>query len=168
MGSHTMTARPTRRRVLAAGAALAVGPALFGRSAQADERCVVGTWGGDYARLLRENIDDPLLKPKGMEVVQAVGDEAPRLAQLVAQHQLPRGALDIACLGAPNGYVAAQKDLLETLDLAKVPNLKNVVPLMTSGNFMPNQFVPHIYSVQGLAYNPATVKDPPKRWEDLL
>jgi putative spermidine/putrescine transport system substrate-binding protein len=167
MGSNSMTA-PTRRGVLAAGAALAAGPVFFSRRAKAADRCVVGTWGGDYARLLRENIDDPILKPKGLEVVQAVGDEAPRLAQLVAQHQLPRAALDIACMGAPTGFLAAQKDLLETLDATKVPNLKNVVPLMRSGNFMPNQFVPHIYSVQGLAYNPTTVKDPPKRWDDLL
>jgi putative spermidine/putrescine transport system substrate-binding protein len=35
---------------------------LRGRTAAAAETCVVGTWGGDYARLLRENIDDPLLK----------------------------------------------------------------------------------------------------------
>jgi putative spermidine/putrescine transport system substrate-binding protein len=168
MGANLMKEPLTRRSVLAAGATLAATPALLRRPAQAADRCVVGTWGGDYARLLRENIDDPLLKPKGMEVVQAVSDEAPRLAQLTAQKQLPRGALDIACLGAPNGYVAAQKDMIETLDPAKVPNLKNVIPLMTSGTFMPDQFVPHIYSVQGLAYNPATVKDPPKRWEDLL
>ena len=163
------TARPfTRRSVLAAGAALAAAPAMFSRSARAAERCVVGTWGGDYARLLRENIDTPLLGPKGVQVIQAVGDEAPRLAQLVAQRQLPRSTLDIACLGAPNGYLAAQKGLLETLDVAKVPNLKNVVPLLHSGDFMPNQFVPHIYSVQGIAYNPTTVKDPPKTWNDLL
>jgi putative spermidine/putrescine transport system substrate-binding protein len=167
MGPNIVNSRPSRRRVLAAGATLVAAP-LFGRSARADERCVVGTWGGDYARLLRENIDDPILKPKGMEVVQAVGDEAPRLAQLVAQHQLPRGALDIACMGAPTGYIAAQKGLVETLDPAKVPNLKNVVPLLHSGNFMPNQFVPHIYSVQGLAYNSTTVTDPPKTWNDLL
>src|SRR3984957_15482077 len=169
MGSHIVTARPSRRRVLAAGAALTAAPALFGRAARAAaDRCVVGTWGGDYARLLRENIDDPILKPKGMDVVQAVGDEAPRLAQLVAQKQLPHGALDIACMGAPTGYIAAQKGLVETLDPAKVPNLKNVVPLLHSGNFMPNQFVPHIYSVQGLGYNSTTVTDPPQTWNDVL
>jgi putative spermidine/putrescine transport system substrate-binding protein len=168
MGRNIMTTRLSRRHVLAAGATIAAAPALFGRAAHAADRCVVGTWGGDYARLLRENIDDPIAKPKGLEVVQAVGDEAPRLAQLVAQKQLPRGALDIACMGAPSGYLAAQKDLLETLDATKVPNLKNVIPLLKSGDFMPNQFVPHIYSVQGLAYNPETVKDPPKSWEDLL
>jgi putative spermidine/putrescine transport system substrate-binding protein len=154
--------------LLAASTALVAAPALFSRPAKAADRCVVGTWGGDYARLLRENIDDPLLKPKGLEIVQAVGDEAPRLAQLVAQHPLPRGALDIACLGAPSGYIAGQKKLLETLDTTKVPNLKNVIPLLHSGTFMPDQFVPHIYSVQGLAYNPTVVKDPPKTWDDLL
>src|ERR1700742_4700376 len=122
MGANLMTAPLTRRTVLAAGAMLAASPALLRRPAQAADRCVVGTWGGDYARLLRENIDDPILKPKGMEVVQAVGDEAPRLAQLVAQAQLPRAALDIACLGAPNAFAASQKGLLETLDPAKVPN----------------------------------------------
>src|SRR5271170_6530688 len=168
MGTNPVAARFSRRSVLAAGATLAAAPALLRQPAQAADRCVVGTWGGDYARLLRENIDDPILKPKGMEIVQAVGDEAPRLAQLVAQHPLPRGALDIACMVAPTGYLAAQKGLLEMLDPSKVPNLKNVSPLLTSGTFMPNQFVPHIYSVQGIAYNPLTVKDPPKRWDDLL
>ncbi|MBV9858947.1 MAG: extracellular solute-binding protein [Alphaproteobacteria bacterium] len=168
MGANPVKARLSRRGVLAGGAATAVAPMLLSRAAKAADRAVVGTWGGDYARLLRENIDDPILKPKGIEVVQAVGDEAPRLAQLVAQRQLPRGALDIACLGAPNGYLAAQKDLLDTVDATKVPNLKNVLPLLKSGTFMPNQFVPHIYSVQGLAYNPVTVKDPPKNWNDLL
>jgi putative spermidine/putrescine transport system substrate-binding protein len=167
MGANRLTALPSRRRVLAAGAALAATP-LLGHVARAEDRCVVGTWGGDYARLLRENIDDPILKPKGLEVVQAVGDEAPRLAQLVAQKPLPRGALDIACVGATSGYVAADKDLLETLDPAKVPNLKNVIPLLHSGNFMPDKFVPHIYSVQGIAYNPTAVKDPPQTWNDLL
>jgi putative spermidine/putrescine transport system substrate-binding protein len=158
----------TRRKMLAAGAAAFAAPAFLTRGASAADRCVVGTWGGDYARLLRENIDDPILKPKGVETIQAVGDEAPRLAQLVAQHPLPHGALDIACLGSPAAYIAVQKGLVETIDPAKVPNLKNIVPLLHSGDFMPGQFVPHIYSVQGLAYNPQTVKDPPKRWDDLL
>jgi putative spermidine/putrescine transport system substrate-binding protein len=168
MGASNMTARPTRRRVLAAGAALAAASSLGIRPASAAEKCVVGTWGGDYARLLRENIDTPLLQPKGVEVVQAVGDEAPRLAQLVAQKQLPRGALDIACLSPTTAYIAAEKDLLQSLDPMKVPNLKNALPLLHSGNFIPDQFVPHIYSVQGLAWNPQTVKDPPKTWNDLL
>ena len=168
MGANKLTARPTRRTVLAAGAVFAGTAALWTRNAAAAEKCIVGTWGGDYARLLRENIDTPLLQPKGFEVVQAVGDEAPRLAQLVAQKQLPRGAVDIACLSPTTAYIAAEKDLLQSLDPAKIPNLKNVLPSLHSGDFIPGRFVPHIYSVQGLAWNPQTVKDPPKTWNDLL
>lgn len=157
----------SRRRWLAGAAGLAATSWPTWRAAAA-ERCAVGTWGGDYARLLQQNIDTPLLKPAGVEVLQVVGDEAPRIAQLFAQRMLPRGTLDIACLGAPNGYRASAAGLIETLDESKVPNIKNVIPLLHSGSFMPNQFVPHIYSAQGLAYNPQTVKTPPQSWADLL
>ena len=162
------TALPlSRRSVLAGAAGLAAMPLIAG-SAQAAERCVVGTWGGDYAKLLRENIDQPILKPEGVNVIQSVSDEAPRMAQLYAKKMLPRGTLDIACLSSFNGYRAAASGLLEKLDATKVPNLKHVVPALHSGSFMPDEFVPHIYSAQVLAYNPNTVKNPPRNWSDLL
>ncbi|MBN8888943.1 MAG: extracellular solute-binding protein [Rhodospirillales bacterium] len=157
----------SRRSMLAGTGALALAP-LGGQAATAAERCIVGTWGGDYARLLRENIDTPLLVPTGVEVTQSVSDEAPRLAQMFAKRMLPRGTLDIACLGSFNGYRAASSGLLETLDTTKVPNLKYVAPDLRSGSFMPDQFVPHIYSPQVLAYNPNTVKTPPTTWAELL
>ena len=78
------------RRGVLGGAALLAAPAII-RSARAAEQCVVGTWGGDYARLLRENIDDPILKPAGIDVVQDIGDESPRVSKLYAQKKLPRG-----------------------------------------------------------------------------
>jgi putative spermidine/putrescine transport system substrate-binding protein len=150
-----------RRSVLGAAAALAT-PAVF-HPATAAERCVVGTWGGDYARLLRENIDDPIVRPEGIEVVQDVADESPRFAKLVAQKMLPHGSMDIACLGAPNGFRAGQAGLLEKLDAAKAPNLKTV------SDFLRNDYlVPQIWSAQVIAYNPDTVKDPPQSFGDLL
>ena len=45
---------------------------------------MVGTWGGDYARLLAKNIEDPLLKPKGYEVAQDQAADGPRRAKMVA------------------------------------------------------------------------------------
>ncbi len=140
----------SRRAVLGAAAVLAA-PAII-RPAGAAERCVVGTWGGDYARLLRENIDDPILKPAGVEVVQDIGDESPRFAKLSAQRMLPRGTMDIACFGAPNGFRAGQAGLVEKLDPAKAPNLKHVPDFLAS-----EFFVPHIYSAQVIVYNPQTV-----------
>lgn len=150
------------RRAVLGSAALLAAPSLI-RPASSAERVVVGTWGGDYARLLRENIDDPILKPRGVEVVQDVGDEAPRFAKLTAQKMLPRGSVDIACLGAPNGYRAGRAGLLEKLDPAKAPNLKAITDFLSL-----DYFVPHIYSAQVIAYNPKTVSDPPKSFGDLL
>src|SRR6266436_3073240 len=66
-----MTRSKSRREVLLGAAALA-GTATLPRtaSAQAKGRIVVGTWGGDYARLLNKNIEVPLLIKDGWEVVQ--------------------------------------------------------------------------------------------------
>src|SRR6185503_9528566 len=91
------------RRGVLGGAALLAAPSII-RPARAADTCVVGTWGGDYARLLRENIDEPILKPAGVDVLQDIGDESPRVAKLYAQSKLPRGTVDIACVGAVNGY----------------------------------------------------------------
>jgi len=155
------------RRALLGGVALASGalaaPLLRPRRALAAEPCIVGTWGGDYARLLKENIDDPILKPAGIEVVQDVADESPRVAKLFAQRNLPRSVMDIACMGAPQGFRCGEAELLEKLDETKVPNLKHVLPKLRS-----DSFVPHIYSAQVLVYNPETVTEPPSSFGDLL
>ena len=151
------------RRMLLAGTSLLAVPGVILRQAHAAEQCVVGTWGGDYARLLRENIDDPILKPKGVDVVQDIGDVAPRVAKLQAQKRLPRGSVDIACVDALNGYRVTEAQLVAPLEETKVPNLKHVLP-----DLRMQAFVPHIYSAQVLAYNPVTVKDPPQSLRDLL
>ena len=150
------------RRGVLAGAALLAAPAII-RPARAAEKCVVGTWGGDYARLLRENIDDPILKPEGIDVIQDVGDEQPRLAKLHAQARLPHGAQDISCFGAVNGYGVNAAGLVVDLTEKQVPNLKYVQEELR----MPG-FVPHIYSAQVLVYNPDNVKEPPQSFGDLL
>ena len=162
--SHPTRPRMTipRRAVLGAGVLLAA-PALLTRRTSAAETCVVGTWGGDYANLLRDNIDDPILKPAGINVIQDVGDETPRVAKLTAQRKLPRGSMDIACVGALNGYRVTDADLVEPLDTHKVPNLKHVLSYLNAP-----AFVPHIYSAQVIVYNPGTVKDPPTSFADLL
>ncbi len=151
------------RRTLLAGTTLLAAPTILSRRSRAAEKCIVGTWGGDYARLLRENIDDPILKPEGIEVIQDVGDENPRISKMYAQSKLPRGTDDIVCVGAQNGYRVNEAGLVEVLDEQKVPNLKHVHPdLRMKG------FVPHIYSAQVLVYNPEVVKDPPHSLGDLL
>ncbi|MCA0420385.1 MAG: twin-arginine translocation signal domain-containing protein, partial [Proteobacteria bacterium] len=91
--------RDLLKGVGAAALATATGMPAF---AQSGGRVVVGTWGGDYARLLTKNIEDPILKPKGLEVVQDQAGDAPRRAKMVAERRLPRGTVDIQGLSAAN------------------------------------------------------------------
>eukprot|EP01042_Synura_sphagnicola_P016669 gene16669-21077_t len=113
-----------RRDVLKglAGAAVAM-PALGGAAqAQSGGRVVVGTWGGDYARLLTKNIEDPLLKPKGLEVVQDQAGDAPRRAKMVAERRLPRGTVDIQGFSAANMFEMNEAGVTEPLRFTAAPS----------------------------------------------
>ena len=154
--------RIRRRHALAGAAALAM-PGIIG-SARAASRVVIETWGGDYAHLLHENVEDPILQPKGIEVVQDANDEPPRIAKVFAQRRLPRGTSDVDCVQAVGAYQLQDAGLLETLDETKVPNLAHVRPdLRTNPGF-----AAHIWSPQVLIYNPDRVKEPPTSFADLL
>lgn len=150
------------RRTLLGAAAATAGIGLA-RPASAEEQVIVATWGGDYANLLRNNVEEPILKPAGITVVQDVGDEDPRVAKLYAQRRLPRGADDVICLQAVRAHEVGQAGLLETLDAEKVPNFAHVLP-----NLRASFYAPHIWSPQVLIYNPDKVKEPPKTFADLL
>src|SRR5476651_2506931 len=106
-------------------------PAIATRPARADGgRVVVGTWGGDYARLLTKNIEDPLLKPNGYDVVQDQAGDAPRRTKMVAEKRLPRGTSDIQGLSAANMYEMNEAGVCEPIDYSKMPNAKNIIPQM--------------------------------------
>ena len=154
--------RTTRRTLLAGAGSLGLA-ALGARQAAAAEQVVVATWGGDYANLLHINIEKPLLEPKGIKVIQDVGDEPPRLAKLFATRHLPRGSVDVACFEAPTAYLAASAGLLEPLDETKIPNLKHVTKGLGTSTFAPN-----IYSPQVIIYDPEKITTPPKSFADLL
>ncbi|KRE02216.1 hypothetical protein ASE63_07560 [Bosea sp. Root381] len=155
---------PNRRQLLtlAAGAAATpFAPAIL-RAQEASGRCVVSTWGGDYAKLLTQNIEEPLLKPKGLEIVQDAGTEPTRVAKSIAQRRLPRGSVDVICLQAPTAHDLEESGLLEPLDESKVPNLKYV-----QKTFANPYSIPHIYSPQVIAYSPERVKTPPKNFTEM-
>ncbi len=148
-----------RRALLGGVAALP----LLGRRAYADEQVVISTWGGDYANLLKANVEGPILTPEGVTVVQDITDEDPRVAKLYAQRRLPRGADDVLCLQAVRGHEVGEAGLVEALDETKVPNLAHVLP-----NLRSPYYAPHIWSPQVIIYNPDKIKDPPKTFTDLL
>jgi putative spermidine/putrescine transport system substrate-binding protein len=163
-----MTTRFTRRDALklgaGAGALAAAVPALGTGPAQAQQaKVVVGTWGGDYARLLTKNVEDPFLKPKGIEVAQDQATDAPRRAKMVAEKRLPRGTVDIQGFSSAQMYEMQEAGVLEQLDMSKIPNAKNLLPQMKYPYGLG-----HIYSGQVVVYNPKMINPAPKSYKDAL
>ncbi|MFZ4530784.1 MAG: extracellular solute-binding protein [Alsobacter sp.] len=163
-----MTYRFTRRDTLkglglAAGAA--AGLPLIGRDrALAQQaRVVVGTWGGDYARLLTKNIEDPILKPKGVEVAQDQAADGPRRAKMVAERRLPRGTVDIQGFSSSNMYEMQEAGVLEQLDYSKLPNAANLVPSMKYP-----YGIGQIYSGKVVVYNPKMITPAPTSFKDAF
>ena len=144
----------------AAALATATGMPAF---AQSGGRVVVGTWGGDYARLLTKNVEDPILKPKGIEVVQDQAGDAPRRAKMVAERRLPRGTVDIQGFSAANMFEMNEAGVTEQLDYSKIPNAKNLLPTMKYP-----YGIGHIYSGNVVIYNPKIISPAPKGFKDWL
>jgi len=152
----------TRRDALGLGFGALALPAIGRGAAHAEGgRVVVGTWGGDYARLLTKNIEDPILKPLGYEVAQDQAGDAPRRSKIVAEKRLPRGSTDIQGLSASNMYEMNEVGVVETIDYSKLANAKNIIPQMKYP-----YGIGHIYSGKVVVYNPKLIPDTPKSFKD--
>ena len=146
--------------------ALAAGALVTGAgsvSAQQAGKIVVGTWGGDYARLLTKNIEDPILKPKGFEIAQDQASDAPRRAKMVAEKRLPRGSSDIQGLSAANMFEMNEAEAVEKIDYSKLSNAKNLLPELKYP-----YGVGHIYSGKVVVYNPKMISPAPTSFKDAF
>jgi putative spermidine/putrescine transport system substrate-binding protein len=130
--------------------------------AQGGGRVVVGTWGGDYARLLTENIDQPLMEPEGFQIIQDQAGDPERRAKMLAERRLPRGSVDTNGLQDGSMYQVFSQGLVEELDFDKIPNAANLLP-----NMRLPYGVPQIFSGMVLLYNPDKM-DAPAAYADLF
>jgi len=142
--------RNSRRDVLLGAAALA-GTAALPRaaSAQTKGRIVVGTWGGDYARLLHKNIEEPILIKNGWEVVQDQAGDPERRSKMLAEKRLPRGTTDVQGLSALNMFQMHDAGVIAPIDYGKLKNAPNLLASMKYP-----YGVGHIYSGKVGVYNP--------------
>src|SRR5881394_136622 len=116
-----MTRSTSRREVLLGAAALA-GTVSLPRAASAQEkgRIVVGTWGGDYARLLHKNIEVPILTRDGWEVVQDQAGDPERRSKMLAEARLPRGTSDLQGLSGLNLFQMHDAGVALPIDYGKL------------------------------------------------
>ena len=155
----------TRRNTLmGAGALAAYAAGLPGLAeAQGGGQVVVGTWGGDYGELLRQMIDQPLMKPQNVEVLQDLANADPRKTKLIAERQSRRGSMDVACLSDSDMYLIAQQGVFDEVPLDRVKGAGAIIPALRK-----SYAIPHIYSYRVILYNPNKVTAPPKSYADLF
>jgi len=163
MGNGNWTRREALKRAGLGLGAVAMPAILSGRADAAGGRVVIGTWGGDYARLLTKNVEDPILKPKGYEVAQDQAADGPRRTKMVAEKRLPRGTTDIQGLSAANMFEMNEAGVCEQIDYSKLSNAKNIIPAMKYP-----YGIGHIYSGKVAIYNPKVIPDAPKSFKDAL
>ncbi len=150
----------SRRSVLAGTAATALGAPSIAR-AQDNKKIIIGTWGGDYSRLITKNIDTPLLK--GWECVHAEENAPPRKSKMLAEKALRRGTVDVNGLSSTDMYEMSQQAVLEEIDYSKMPNAKNLIPSMKYP-----YGIGHIYSGKVILFNPKMISKAPTSFADTL
>src|SRR6201998_410465 len=153
-----------RREVLLGAAALA-GTASLPRTtlAQARGRIVVGTWGGDYARLLNKNIEVPILLRDGWEVVQDQAGDPERRSKMIAEQRLPRGTSDVQGLSALNMAQMDDAGTVLPIDYGKLKNSAHLLPSMKYP-----YGVGHIYSGKVGVHNPKMIAPAPVSYKDVF
>lgn len=156
--------RMNRRDVLAGAvttAAALSAPNLA--RAQSKGKIVVGTWGGDYARLLNKNIEQPILIPAGWEVVQDQAGDPQRRSKMLAEKRLPRGTSDVQGLSALNMFQMHDADTVMPVDYGRLKNAANLMPSMKYP-----YGVGHIYSGKVGVFNPKMFAAAPKSYKDVF
>jgi putative spermidine/putrescine transport system substrate-binding protein len=151
------------RRATLGGAAIAAASAgLPGLARAQSKQVVVGTWGGDYGELLRQNIDTTLMQPQGIEVLQDVANADPRKTKLLAERQARRGTMDVACLSDTDMHMMSSQNALDKLDMSRLKRADSIVPALRKP-----YAIPHIYSALVLLYNPDKVTTAPTSFADM-
>src|SRR3546814_6590174 len=104
----------------------------------AENKVVIGTWGGDYENFLRKAIE-PLVGD--MEVLYNVSNATQRLTRVLAERKSRRASMDIAMLSDFDMYRAYENEGLLSVDELEIPNMANVYE-----QFRFSYAVPHIFS----------------------
>jgi putative spermidine/putrescine transport system substrate-binding protein len=155
----------SRRSFIKASGAMVIAPALLGLSGTAraaDAEVVVGTWGGDYQRLLQQNID-PLLKPAGVTPIYDTGSALARQTKMRAEKNASRAKLDVSLLRDNDMYQMYFEKTTTPVAAKLMPNLANVAP-----QFMRSYSVPHIFSALLMLYSTDKVKTAPDSMNAMM
>jgi putative spermidine/putrescine transport system substrate-binding protein len=101
--------------------------------AQAAEKLVVSTWGGSFRDLIADTIAKKFTADTGVEVEYITGGTIDRLNKAKLSKTSPES--DITFTTSHIGWLYVNDGLFEKLDMAKIPNARNLVePAKVSPN----------------------------------
>lgn len=141
-----------------AGSTLAL-PGLA--KAQSGGRVIVGTWGGDYNRLLKEKVA-PIVAKNGYRLVTDTGSATARKTKMITAAQIGGGVMDVACLSDSDMYHMNTQKVLRKISDLNIPNYENVF-----AQFKTDYSIPHIYSGLVIVYDKSQVSKAPTSIADL-
>ena len=123
------------------------------------------TWagqGGSYMEAVKKYLWEPFSKENNVEIEFVAASTTAVLARLRAE----KGAPSLDFLGTGEGVVVSMRaeGLVDKMDVAKVPNMANVLPTARNDEGYPPQGAA-IANV--IYYNSEFVKTPPTSWADL-
>ena len=145
----------------AVAAALILSGTGISHAAESKELTVT-LYGGSIEKFFRTRVLPLFEKETGAKVTGVTGLTMENLAKLRASKDNPQ--LDVVMMDPPGMVPAAQEGLLQPLNPAKIPNLKNLFPWVVPESYLYAGFAT---GLQCLAYNTSFVKTPPTSWSDL-
>jgi putative spermidine/putrescine transport system substrate-binding protein len=155
------TSKWTRRRVLAAGSAVAAltlgAPAV---RAQGKGRVVFGTWGGSWEAAMRKAWFDPFTAKTGIEVVTASGNTYGKIQSMV---ESGRPEWDMVEVQPDFQWIGADKGLLEKINFSIVDKS----PIMPGKDMVTEYSVPQVLFSRVMFYNTKMSPEAPMNWADV-
>lgn len=157
------TTNQKRRSVIKGISGLAAMPALsmFGSSAfAASGETIVGTWGGDYQKLLQRIVNP---QAKGIEIIYDTGNAVARMTKVRAEKNSRRGSMDVALLADLDMYELSAAGVLADITNKDVPRKANVIEALRNP-----YSIPHIFSAMVIVYDTTKIATPPKSFGETL
>ncbi|CAG2158383.1 ABC transporter substrate-binding protein [Cupriavidus numazuensis] len=128
-------------------------------------KLTVAMYGGNWGDAFRSCVAEPFTKATGIAVTPEIGTSTTTLAKLQQQKAAP--TIDVAWMDGGISELALQAGVVDNLDGAAIPNLKNVISKALYRQGATNYAVGTGYYSLGLTYNTREVKQPPTSWKDL-
>jgi putative spermidine/putrescine transport system substrate-binding protein len=122
----------------------------------------INSFGGSFEKAIREAVVAPFEKDFNAKVSVTTALSSDALTKLKTSKGNP--VLDVAYMDPAVIYSAKREGLLQRMDMAKIPNSKELHALAVDPD---GYWIAELIAMTGIAYNTDKVKNPPTSWQDL-